>query len=417
MGGLTNVAGTMNIQSERLWRRLEDMARIGATSLGGCNRQALSDLDHQGRVLFERWAAEAGCEVRRDAIGNIFARRPGTLTDAAPVMSGSHLDTQPTGGKYDGVYGVLAALEAVETLNDHQIDTARPIDIVVWTNEEGSRFDCAMMGSAVWSGAMTLDAALNLADLDGVTVREELVRLNLAGEAPFGTPVHAAFELHIEQGPILEAEGQPVGVVTGVQNMCRYRLRYAGQETHAGPSPMSMRRDPMKGASTFISSVYALAEGTGPDARATFGYIHATPGSPNTVPGSVELTLDLRHPDAAVYARFQAEAESLAATAARQGHLSLEIDRVWEAPGVTFDRRCVAHVRQAVEHLGFSAFDMVSGAGHDACNLASVAPTSMIFIPCRDGLSHNEAEHISQHQAADGANVLLHAIAAAANET
>ena len=407
----------MNIQSERLWRRLEEMATIGATAAGGCNRQALSDLDHQGRTLFEHWATEAGCRVSRDAIGNIFARRSGAHAAAAPVMSGSHLDTQPTGGKYDGVYGVLAALEVVETLNDHQVETARPIDIVVWTNEEGSRFDCAMMGSAVWSGAMPLDAALKLTDLDGVTVGDELARLNLAGPAPFGAPVHAAFELHIEQGPILEAEGQPVGVVTGVQNMCRYRLRYEGQETHAGPSPMSMRRDPMKGASTFINSIYALAEKTGPHARATFGYIHASPGSPNTVPGAVELTLDLRHPDAAVYAAFQAEAESLAATAAGQEHLTLDMDRVWEAPGVRFDQRCVQHVRRAAEQLGFNAFDMVSGAGHDACNIAAVAPTSMIFIPCRDGLSHNEAEHITQAQATHGADVLLHAIVAAADET
>ena len=280
----------MQINEERLWQRLMEMAKIGATPAGGCNRQALSDLDHEGRQLFEKWCIAAGCSIERDAIGNVFARRQGKQA-LPPVMSGSHLDTQPTGGKFDGVYGVLAALEVVETLNDNGIETDHPLDIVVWTNEEGSRFDCAMMGSAVWSGAWSTERASALTDLEGVSVGDELTRLNLRGDRPFDHNIKAAFELHIEQGPILEAESVPVGIVTGVQHMCRYRMQIHGQETHAGPSPMSMRRDPMMSVGEFLNETYAIANEHAPHGRVTFGYINALPGSPNTVPGTVELTL------------------------------------------------------------------------------------------------------------------------------
>ncbi len=332
----------LTINQERLWQRLTDMAQIGATSAGGCNRQALSDEDSAGRTLFESWCHAAGCEIRRDAIGNVFARRAGTKSSLAPVMSGSHLDTQPTGGKFDGVYGVLAALEVIETLNDHHIDTEHPIDVVVWTNEEGSRFDCAMMGSAVWQGSLSLTDARALTDLGGVSVGDELERLQLAGSAPFNHNVKAAFELHIEQGPILENEGVPIGIVTGVQHMCRYRIQFRGQETHAGPSPMSLRRDPMRSAAEFINEGYAIAERHAPQGRMTFGYIHASPGSPNTVPGKVELTLDLRHPDGEAYADMQSLVEAaIAETATKFGNTS-GAQRVWEAPGVSFDEGCVS---------------------------------------------------------------------------
>ena len=390
------------------------MAEIGATPAGGCNRQALSDLDLAGRQLFESWCREAGCTIERDAIGNVFVRRPARDNSKPPVMSGSHLDTQPTGGKFDGVYGVLAALEVVETLNDHSIETAHPIDIVVWTNEEGSRFDCAMMGSAVWSGNLTTEHAYQLADLDGVTVGDELARLDQVGTKPYDHNIKAAFELHIEQGPILEAEKVPVGIVTGVQHMCRYRIQISGQETHAGPSPMAMRRDPMMSVAEFLTESYQIAEQNGPDARVTFGYISASPGAPNTVPGLVELTIDLRHPNGDSYAAMQNAVEAAIQTAADRFGNTVEWQRVWEAPGVQFDKNCVEYVRRGAQASGLEAIEIVSGAGHDACNIDSVAPTSMIFVPCDGGLSHNEAENISATQAANGANVLLHAMMEAA---
>lgn len=399
----------MQINEERLWQRLMEMAKIGATPAGGCNRQALSDLDHEGRQLFERWCTEAGCSIERDAIGNVFARRQGKQA-LPPVMSGSHLDTQPTGGKFDGVYGVLAALEVVETLNDNGIETDHPLDIVVWTNEEGSRFDCAMMGSAVWSGAWSTERASALTDLEGVSVGDELTRLNLRGDRPFDHNIKAAFELHIEQGPILEAASVPVGIVTGVQHMCRYRMQIHGQETHAGPSPMSMRRDPMMSVGEFLNETYAIANEHAPHGRVTFGYINALPGSPNTVPGTVELTLDLRHPDGNDYASMQRKVEAALDACVQKFGNTVECERVWEAPGVKFDEQCVDFVRRGAETSGLEAIELVSGAGHDACNIDSVAPTSMIFVPCDDGLSHNEAENISSTQAANGANVLLHAM-------
>lgn len=390
------------------------MAKIGATPAGGCNRQALSDVDYEGRKLFESWCRTAGCSVHRDSIGNIFARRAGRNDSLPPVMSGSHLDTQPTGGRFDGVYGVLGALEVIETLNDEKIRTEHPVDVVVWTNEEGSRFDCAMMGSAVWAGSLPLEEAYELVDLDGVTVGEELRRLDLIGDTPANHSVKAAFELHIEQGPILESQDLQVGIVTGVQHMCRYRMQFLGQETHAGPSPMSMRRDPMMSVAGFLSRSYAIAEEHQPDGRVTFGYISANPGSPNTVPGSVELTLDLRHPNADAYSAMQKDVEAAAVEEAQRFGNTITNRRVWEAPGVEFDTRCVGYVRSAVEATGVSSMEIVSGAGHDACNIAAVAPTSMIFVPCDGGLSHNEAENISPGQAANGANVLLHAVMAAA---
>lgn len=405
---------TVSINESRLWQRLMDMAAIGATPAGGCNRQALSDLDFAGRRLFEDWCVQAGCTIERDAIGNVFARRPGKNSALAPVMSGSHLDTQPTGGKFDGVYGVLAALEVVETLNDQQIETDHPIDVVVWTNEEGSRFDCAMMGSVVWSGHMATGKARDLRDLDGISVGEELERLNLVGDRAFNHDVKAAFELHIEQGPILEAKDIQIGVVTGVQNMCRYRLQIFGQKTHAGPSPMSMRQDPMMSVAEFLTASYAIANAHAPEGRVTFGYINAVPGSPNTVPGMVELTLDLRHPDTKAYQAMQNAVEKSLEEAAKNFGNTVNCQRVWEAPGVQFNETCVDYVRKGVGVTSLSAMEIVSGAGHDACNIHAVAPTSMIFVPCDNGLSHNEAENISAQQAANGANVLLHSVIAAA---
>ena len=398
------------INAERLWNRLMQMAQIGATAAGGCNRQALTDEDAAGRELFMSWCRDAGCDVRLDAIGNIFARRPGRDATAAPVMTGSHLDTQPTGGKFDGIYGVLAGLEVVETLNDRGIETDHPVEVVVWTNEEGSRFDTAMMGSAVWSGAMPLSKAYRLEDLDGISVESELQRIGQLGPDLPRQAVHAAFELHIEQGPILETENLEVGVVTGVQHMCRYRIKIRGQETHAGPSPMSLRRDPMMAVAKILSELYQLADDHAPDSRVTIGYIQAEPGSPNTVPGEVTFTVDLRHPDAEQYQAMLTQCEKSISDACQTFKLKSDVDRTWEAPGVSFDPDCIAAVKKAVENRQYPAMEMISGAGHDACNIAAVAPIAMIFIPCEEGLSHNEAENIRPDHAAAGANILLDAI-------
>lgn len=402
----------LHVDGKRLWSRLMEIAQFGATPAGGCNRQALTDEDRDGRALFARWCEDAGCTVRRDAVGNLFARRPGSDDSLPPVLMGSHLDTQPSGGKFDGVYGVLAGLEVIEALNDAGLRTRHPLEVAVWTNEEGCRFDTAMMGSAVWSGNMPLEAAYALADRNGASVRDELERTGQLGEHPAQAgPVHAAFELHIEQGPVLEAEGLAIGVVTGVQHMSRHRVVIRGQETHAGPSPMALRKDPVMALGDILPRLYQLATEQGEDSRVTIGFITAEPGSSNTVPGKVEFTVDLRHPDAARYRAMLDGFGEVIQAACDKFCLPHARECFWEAPGVAFDPGCVAAVQGAVDTLGYSHRKMVSGAGHDACNVASVAPTSMIFIPCEGGLSHNEAENITEEQAEAGANVLLLAVA------
>ncbi|MDG1387000.1 MAG: Zn-dependent hydrolase [Halioglobus sp.] len=403
--------GAAAVDGPRLWSRLMEMAQIGATENGGCNRQALTDADRDGRELFIRWCESAGCTVRIDEIGNIFARRPGRNNDLPPVITGSHLDTQPTGGKFDGIYGVLAGLEVIEALNDNQIATEHPVEAVVWTNEEGCRFNVAMMGSAVWSGAMSLQDAFALSDLDGKTVLQELERIGHRGATPAcHTPVKAAFEVHIEQGPVLEAEEKTIGVVTGVQHMSRHEIIIEGQEAHAGPTPMTMRRDPMMALADFLPQLYALAEEHGPASRITFGVIKASPASNNTVPGRLMMTVDIRHPDKAHYDALVHDSYRLVKEACEQQQLSSTMHCFWESPGVEFDSECINAVRAAVELAGCDAMDIVSGAGHDASNVASVAPTSMIFVPCEGGLSHNEAEAAAPEHIAAGANILLRAI-------
>jgi N-carbamoyl-L-amino-acid hydrolase len=387
------------------------MARYGALPGGGCNRQALTDEDRDGRELFMGWCRDIGCELRIDAIGNIFARRSGSDDTLPPVITGSHLDTQPSGGKYDGIYGVLAGLEVLNTLHDRGIVTRHPLEVVVWTNEEGCRFDTAMMGSAVWSGNMPLEEAYALVDREGASVRDELERIGHLGELPASAgPVHAALELHIEQGPVLEAAGETIGIVTGVQHMSRHRLMIHGQQAHAGPTPMELRRDPVMALAKILPALYALAEEHAPDGRMTFGYLDARPGSSNTVPGLLEVTIDIRHPDAERYSTMMKDSGEAIASACEALGLDYSFNCFWEAPGVTFDSRCVDAVRTATERLGYSRREMVSGAGHDACNVASTAPTSMIFIPCEGGLSHNEAENVEPGHVTAGANVLLGAM-------
>jgi N-carbamoyl-L-amino-acid hydrolase len=387
-----------------------EMATHGRTPLGGCNRQALTDADRSGRDLFCGWCRESGYDVSVDAIGNIFVRRAG-IEALPPVLAGSHLDTQPTGGKFDGVYGVLAGLEVLNTLDDHGIATLHPLEVVVWTNEEGCRFPCAMLGSAVWAGSMSLAQALELRDRDGHSVGGELTRIGYAGEHEARLrPLKAAFELHIEQGPVLEAAGVDIGIVTGVQHMSRYQVIFCGEATHAGPTPMCMRRDPVRALSELLPALYQLVERFGPDTRVTVGFLDARPGVGNTVPHTVELTVDVRHPDAPAYAALRAAVAERADAAAQIAGVEVRVSCLWEAPGVNFAAECVKSVRAAAERLGLSAQDIVSGAGHDACNLAAVARTGMIFIPCEGGVSHNESEAITLDQATAGTNVLLHAM-------
>jgi len=409
---------TPRVSGTRLWSRLMTMAEIGATEQGGCNRQALTPADFQGRELFAGWASAAGCTVRVDAIGNLFARRRGQDESLPAVMTGSHLDTQPTGGKFDGVYGVLAGLEVIESLNDRSIETRHPLEIAVWCNEEGCRFPAAMMGSAVWSGRMSLTDAHELKDRDGRSVREELERAGIDLSAPLERrAVKAAFEVHIEQGPVLEQRAKRIGVVTGVQHMSRHEVIVTGQEAHAGPTPMDMRRDPVRVLADVLPACYAAAAKRRPDARLTVAVIETRPSSPNTVPGYLRFFLDLRHPDTAHYRSLREEVERIVQTALERHGLPGHIRCVWQAAGVTFDAKCVAAVREAASSLECEAIEMVSGAGHDSVNVAAVAPTSMIFVPCAGGLSHNEAESASPADLETGANVLMHAMLSIANDT
>jgi N-carbamoyl-L-amino-acid hydrolase len=388
-----------------------EMAAVGATAKGGSNRQALSDEDAAGRALLGRWAEGAGCEVVMDAIGNLFVRRPGLDDDAAPVLVGSHLDTQPTGGRFDGVYGVLGGLEVIERLNDLGTKTRRPIELVVWTNEEGSRFQYSMMGSAVWAGKLSLEEACALRDVDGVTVGEELDRLGWHGPRPAAPrPYHAAFELHIEQGPILEHEGLEIGVVTGVQGLRWFTIELVGQPAHAGPTPMEGRRDPARVIAAIIDRVYGVAADLAPWGRATFAQFASTPVSPNTVPELLTCTLDIRHPEATVLDELEVRVRTIAAAEAGRLGVGATVTRQNDSPPVRFDDRCIGAVQRSVERLGFSHTSMISGAGHDACYVAARCPTSMIFVPCEGGLSHNEAERITPEQAERGASVLLGAV-------
>ncbi len=401
----------LRVDGARLWASLMRMAEIGATPAGGCNRQALTPLDKAGRDLFCDWARELGCEIRIDAIGNIFARRAGRDPAAAPVMTGSHLDTQPTGGKFDGVYGVLAGLEVLRTLEAAGHRTLAPLEVVVWTNEEGARLSPAMLGSGVWAGVFGLEEAWAIRDKAGCTVREALEGIAYRGETDARSgPVHAAFEVHIEQGPILEAEGLGIGILTGVQGMRWYDLTLRGRPCHAGPTPMEGRRDPFMALGPIQHALYALAARHAPWARVTFGDIRVAPGVRNTVPETLVLAVDLRHPDPEVLATMDREFHAIAAAEAARVGLGWEIRLEWDSPAVVFHPRCVDAVAQAVERLGYPAMHMVSGAGHDSVYVSRVAPTGMIFVPCGEGISHNEAESANPGELEAGANVLLHAM-------
>ncbi|MDE0309631.1 MAG: Zn-dependent hydrolase [Acidiferrobacterales bacterium] len=405
----------LRVNGDRLWDSLMRMAQIGATQKGGVCRLALTDLDLESRDLLSEWCFSEGCDRKVDPMGNLFFRRPGTSSDQRAVGSGSHLDTQPTGGKFDGAYGVMAALEVIRTMNDSDVSTELPVELVVWTNEEGSRFPPAMIGSAVYAGAFDLEYGHSRSDLDGRTMGEELKRIGYLGDSlPSDHQFSAFFEAHIEQGPILEEMNLPVGVVTGVQGSHWYDVTIVGEETHAGPTPMNRRRDALRGASELLPKIYRIATDSGFDARITLGEFRIYPGSRNTVPSRVEFTIDFRHPILTEFDRLDQQIKDTVNQFGEQSNLDVEIDHIWRSPPIAFDSNCIDVVRNSAKNCGYGFNEMVSGAGHDSVNISGVAPTSMIFVPCDGGVSHNEEENISKEQAEVGANVLLHSVLARA---
>lgn len=403
-------ARNIRINQDRLWDSLMEMAKIGATLKGGCARLALTDLDRQGRDLFVQWCRDAGCSISIDRMGNIFARRAGRNNDLPPVVTGSHLDTQPTGGKFDGVYGVLAGLEVIRTLNDHKFETEAPVEVSVWTNEEGSRFAPAMVSSGVFAGAFTEDYGLSRADLDGRTIGEELKRIGYAGDLPVGgRQFKAFFEAHIEQGPILEAEQKTIGVVQGIQGMRWFEVTVTGTDSHAGTTPMPRRRDAMLGCARIVDRVHQIALDHQPGVS-TVGLVRAMPNSRNTIPGSVFFTVDLRHPSDGELLKMTAALDAACAEICSALGLQVECREIWHSPASHFDNGCVGAVRRAAEEGGYAWRDITSGAGHDAGYISRVAPTAMVFVPCADGISHNEVEAASPSDLAAGCNVLLRAM-------
>ena len=403
------------VNRERLWQSLMDLAQLGATTKGGVCRLALTDLDRQARDLFVRWCEEAGCSVSIDGIGNIFARRAGRNPQLPPVMTGSHIDTQPTGGKFDGCYGVMAGLEVIRTLNDLGLQTEAPLEVVVWTNEEGSRFPPCMMGSGVFAGKFDLDDTLRKQDEQGLSVGSELRRIGYAGSrAVLGHPVGAYFEAHIEQGPVLEDRQTTIGVVMGCLGQKWFDLTLTGVEAHAGPTPMHLRKDALVGAAQVVSAVNRIAHEQQPHACGTVGCLSLHPGSRNVIPGQVQMTLDLRHLHADKLQAMVDEVRQVIEDTCQQHSLSFELTPTADFPPLDFDPACVAAVRQGAEQLGLSHMDIVSGAGHDAIFIAELGPAGMIFVPCEGGISHNEIENAAPQDLADGCAVLLRAMVNAA---
>jgi N-carbamoyl-L-amino-acid hydrolase len=410
----TGAAAGLRIDGERLWRSLMDLAAIGATPLGGVRRIALTDLDRQGRDQVVAWFRAAGLELRVDPIGNIFGRRAGADPQRAPVVAGSHIDTQPSGGKFDGNYGVLAGLEVVRTLNDRGIRTVAPIEIAAWTNEEGTRFTPVMMGSGVFAGVHPLDEVLVRTDLDGRSVGDELRRIGYAGAAPLGTPIGAYFEAHIEQGPVLEDARTTIGVVTGALGQRWYDVTATGMNAHAGPTPMRLRKDALLAAARLVGEVNRIALEFAPDGRGTVGFMQVAPNSRNVVPGEVKFSVDFRHATDAGLAGMDAALRAACERVARETNVAVAVAEAVYFPPCRFDPACVTAVRAAAGELGLSRLDIVSGAGHDAVYVARVAPAAMIFVPCKDGISHNEIEDAAPADLAAGCDVLARAMLARA---
>ena len=401
----------LRIDGARLWGSIMEMATIGPGVAGGNNRQTLTDADADGRRLFRRWCDDAGLAMSVDAMGTMFATRAGEDPEALPVYIGSHLDTQPTGGKYDGVLGVLGALEAVRSMNDLGIRTHHPVVVVNWTNEEGARFAPAMLASGVFAGVHDLDYAYARTDLDGRRFGDELERIGWKGEEEVGARrMHAYFELHIEQGPILEAEGREIGVVTHCQGLWWLEFTLTGREAHTGSTPMGMRVNAGLAMARVLEMVQAAAMAEQPDCVGGVGQVTFAPNSRNVLPGKVVFTVDVRSPDRAKLDRMRVRVEAGAARICEELGVGCAVEPVGHFDPVTFAPELVARVRGAAERLGYRHRDIVSGAGHDACWAAKVAPATMVMCPCVDGLSHNEAEEITPDWAEKGANVLFHAV-------
>jgi len=412
---MASATGALRVDRDRLWLSLMELARIGATPKGGVRRLALTDLDRQGRDLVVGWLRDAGATIEIDGAGNIFATRVGRDGAAATVLTGSHIDTQPSGGKFDGNYGVLAGLEVLRTLNDGGIVTQHPVAVAIWTNEEGSRFVPVMGGSGAFTGVYTLEHVREQRDVDGIAFGDALDAIGYAGKAPVGgRALDAYFEAHIEQGPILEREEKIIGVVTGALGLRWYDCVWTGQDAHAGPTPMEARRDALRGASRMVEAINVIALRHAPDGRGTVGVMQVSPSSRNVIPGRVRMTVDMRHPDDGRLAAMDRELREVAEVIARELKLDCDLQQVDHVPASRFDPKCIDAVRTATRALGLPHREMVSGAGHDAIYLARITPTSMIFVPCKDGISHNEIEDARPEHLEAGANVLLHAMLARA---
>ena len=402
---------SLRINGERLWASLMELAQIGATPKGGVCRLTLTDLDKQGRDLVTGWARDAGMTVTIDQIGNGFMRRAGRNNSLPPIMTGSHIDTQPTGGKFDGNYGVLAGIEVVRTLNDHGIETEAPIEVAFWTNEEGSRFVPVMMGSGVFAKAFTLEHAYAATDTEGKSVKDELARIGYIGEqVPGEHPIGAYFETHIEQGPVLEDHDITIGVVQGVLGIRWFDCTVTGMEAHAGPTPMALRKDALQVATHLMQDVVAAAHRHPPHGRGTVGMVQVFPNSRNVIPGRVKFSIDLRNATDALVDAMAGEVKACAARLSVESGLGIQIEPVSSYSAIGFHPGCIDAVARAAQKLGYSNMPVVSGAGHDAVYMAKLAPAGMIFIPCKDGISHNEIEDATLEHLEAGCNVLLHAM-------
>jgi N-carbamoyl-L-amino-acid hydrolase len=402
---------TLRINGERLWNSLMELAKIGATPKGGVCRLTLTALDGQGRDLVTRWGREAGLTVTIDKIGNGFMRRAGRNNSLPPIVAGSHIDTQPTGGKFDGNYGVLAALEVVRTLNDHNVLTEAPVEVAFWTNEEGSRFVPVMMGSGVFAKVFTLEQAYAARDTEGKSVKDELTHIGYVGDQePGAHPIGTYFEAHIEQGPVLEDNQKTIGVVQGVLGIRWFDCTVTGMEAHAGPTPMALRKDAMQVAARLMQEVVAVALRHAPHGRGTVGMVQVHPNSRNVIPGRVKFSIDLRNSTDALVDQMADEIKAYAAQVSKESGLAVQIELTSSYPAQAFHADCIGAVARAAQKLGYSSMPAVSGAGHDAVYMARLAPSGMIFIPCKDGISHNEIEYASPEHITAGCNVLLHAV-------
>lgn len=406
----------LRVNGSRLWASLMEMAEIGGTEKGGSCRLALTDEDRVGRDLFVSWCREIGCSIDIDDMGNIFARRDGLQSSLPPIAMGSHLDTQPAGGKFDGVYGVLAGLEVLRTLHENNVETKVPLEVIVWTNEEGSRFAPAMMSSGVYAGLIEKEFAWSRKDVNGASLHGELERIGYLGPTACGEhKIGGLLEPHIEQGPILEDNGNTIGVVSGGQGQRWFDVVVSGQDSHAGSTPMPSRKDALVAAAAMVTGINRIALENAPFAVTTVGELLVKPNSRNTIPGEVAFSIDIRHPNDDVVTKIADEIRTLCETEAASNSVSVELDEIWIKPTIHFNEDYINAIRTSAQMLGYSHQDIVSGAGHDACQVCEVAPTGMIFVPCKGGLSHNEEESAEPEHLEAGCNVLMHAAIQLAN--